>query len=191
MGMIARMDIQRDDIDAATGELHSTLQSMDNGAVATLTHHVLSLGRIACYGLGRELLSLRAFCMRLVHLGIDAHVAGDVTARPVGKGDLVIVSAGPGKLAMAETIVDLARDAGATIVALTAQPDGPVPRKADHVIVIPAQTMADDAGSTSILPTGTAYEIAMLIYLDLVAIALRKATGLSMEDLRERHFNLE
>jgi hypothetical protein len=38
---------------------------------------------------------------------------------------------------------------------------------------------------------GTAYEIAMLIYLDLVAISLREATGQSMEDLRNRHFNLE
>jgi 6-phospho-3-hexuloisomerase len=185
------METQRDRIDAAIGELHTTLRSMDERAVARLTDHVIAAGRIACYGLGRELLGLRAFCMRLMHLGLDAHIAGDVTAQPVGKGDLVIVSAGPGALAMAETIVDLARKAGATVVVITAQRDGPVPRKADDVIVIPAQTMANDAGSDSILPMGTAYEIAMLIYLDLVAISLREATGQSMEDLRNRHFNLE
>jgi 6-phospho-3-hexuloisomerase len=185
------MDTQRATIDAAIGELHSTLLAMDERAVAGLTDRIIAAGRIACYGLGRELLSLRAFCMRLMHLGLDAHVVGDVTAQPVGKGDLVIVSAGPGKLAMAETIVDLSRNAGASTLVITAQPDGPVPSKADHVIVIPAQTMADDAGSLSILSMGTAYEIALLIYLDLVAISLRQATGQSMDDLRRRHFNLE
>src|SRR5688500_12895631 len=99
------METQRDRIDAAIGELHTTLRSMDERAVARLTDHVIAARRIACYGLGRELLSLRAFCMRLMHLGLDAHIAGDVTAQPVGKGDLVIVSAGPGALAMAETVV--------------------------------------------------------------------------------------
>lgn len=185
------METQLDRVDAAISELNSTLRAMDGQAVARLTQHVTTARRIVCYGLGRELLGLRAFCMRLMHLGLDAHVAGDVTAQPVGNGDLVIVSAGPGALAMAGTIVDLARTAGATIVVITAQPDGPVPQKADDMIVIPAQTMADDAGSASILPMGTAYEIAMLIYLDLVAISLREATGQSMDDLRNRHFNLE
>jgi 6-phospho-3-hexuloisomerase len=178
-------------ISAAIGELQETLDAIDGHAVAKLTAHVVEARRIACYGLGRELLSLRAFCMRLMHLGLDAHVAGDVTAQPVRNGDLVVVSAGPGSLAMAETIVDLAREADAMVVVITAQPEGPVPQKAHDVIVIPAQTMANDAGSASILPMGTAYEIAMLIYLDLVAISVREATGQSMEDLRQRHFNLE
>ena len=185
------MGTQAEQVDAAIHELHTTLRNVDDGAVERLTQLVLDANRIACYGLGRELLSLRAFCMRLMHLGLDAHTAGDVTARPVETGGLVIVSAGPGELPMAETIVGLATEAGANVVVITAQPDGPVPRKASEVIVIPAQTMADDAGSASILPMGTAYEIAMLIFLDLVAINLREATGQSMEDLRNRHFNLE
>jgi 6-phospho-3-hexuloisomerase len=185
------MSTQTDRIDTAIGELHAVLRAVDEGAVEHLTQRVLDARRIVCYGLGRELLSLRAFCMRLMHLGLDAHVAGDVTAQPAGSGDLVIVSAGPGTLAMAETIVDLAHAAGASVLVLTAQPAGPVPAKADDVIVIPAQTMANDAGSASILPMGTAYEIAMLIFLDLVAVELREGTGQSMDDLRDRHFNLE
>ena len=53
-------------------------------------------GRIACYGVGREGLMMKALAMRLYHLGLDAHVVGDMTTPPLGPGDLLMVSAGPG-----------------------------------------------------------------------------------------------
>ena len=62
---------------------------------------------------------------------------------------------------------------------------------ADAVVVIPAQTMADDSGSDSLLPMGTVYEIALLIYLDLVTVKIRELTGQSLEEIRARHTNLE
>jgi 6-phospho-3-hexuloisomerase len=185
------MGIQVETVRQALSELEAVLTSMDEDAVDLVSSEVQSAKRVVVYGLGRELLSLRAFAMRLMHLGIDAHVAGDVTAKPVGLSDLVIISAGPGTLPMAETMANLAREAGSRILVLTAQPRGHVPRKADRVIKIPAQTMADDVGSASIFPMGTAFEIAMLIFLDLVAIRLRESTGQSISELRDRHFNLE
>ncbi|MFN8450573.1 MAG: hypothetical protein U0521_18795 [Anaerolineae bacterium] len=39
---------------------------------------------------------IKALAMRLMHLGFDTHVVGDVTTPPLGAGDLLIVSAGPG-----------------------------------------------------------------------------------------------
>jgi 6-phospho-3-hexuloisomerase len=62
---------------------------------------------------------------------------------------------------------------------------------ADAVVVIPAQTMANDSGSDALLPMGTVYEIALLIYLDLVAVELRELTGQTLDDIRARHTNLE
>src|SRR3712207_7632788 len=40
-------------------------------------------------------------CMRLMHLGLDAHMVADMTTPPVGPGDLFIASVGPGELAVA------------------------------------------------------------------------------------------
>src|SRR5215469_16398122 len=57
---------------------------------------ILSARRIACFGVGREGLMMKALCMRLMHLGLDAHVVGDMTTPPVARGDLLISSAGPG-----------------------------------------------------------------------------------------------
>jgi 6-phospho-3-hexuloisomerase len=185
------MSDQRGRMQAALDEIEQALLAMDETAVDRLVDQIRRARRIVVYGMGREMLCLRAFCMRLMHLGLDAHVAGDVTAKPVVPGDLVIVTAGPGDLAMVETMVDLAHEAGASVTVLTAQPNGRVPRKGDDVIEIPAQTMASDIGSDSILPMGTAFEIALFIYLDLAAIGLRQASGQSLADIRARHINLE
>ena len=62
-------------------------------------------GRIACYGVGREGLMMKALAMRLYHLGLDAHVVGDMTAPPLGIGDVLMVSAGPGDFATVAALV--------------------------------------------------------------------------------------
>jgi 6-phospho-3-hexuloisomerase len=51
--------------------------------------------------------------------------------------------------------------------------------------------MADDKGGASVLPMGSLYEAAMLIFFDIVSIVLRKRTGQTMEAMRARHTNLE
>ncbi|HET9661302.1 MAG TPA: hypothetical protein VFP05_13280 [Thermomicrobiales bacterium] len=185
------MSQQRDRIEMAIAEIRGPLLAMEDGAVRRLAAEVLAARRIVIYAMGRELLSLRAFGMRLVHHGLDAHIAGDVTALPVTAGDLVILSVGPGDLDMSRAMARLVRKSGARLAVITAQPQGAVPKMADSVYVIPAQTMANDAGSASILPMGTVYEIAMLVFVDLVAVQIRESTGQTLDEVRARHFNLE
>ena len=185
------MSKQHERIKMAIAEIETPLMAMNDDAVERLTVEVLAARRIVIYAMGRELLSLRAFGMRLVHHGLDAHIAGDVTALPVGEGDLVLMSIGTGDLDMSRAMAGLARKAGARLAVITAQPEGAVSLMADSLFVIPAQTMATDAGSASLLPMGTVYEIAMLVFLDLVAVQIRESTGQSLDDVRARHFNLE
>jgi len=185
------MSEQHDRIRQAVAEVTAPLMTMDEDAVARLADEVLAAPRIVLFGMGRELLQLKAFGMRLVHHGLDAHIAGDVTALPVTQGDLVIISIGPGDLDMHRAMAGLARKSGARLMVLTAQPQAAIPQMADAVVVIPAQTMANDSGSSSLLPMGTVYEIALLIYLDLVAVKLRELTGQTLDDIRARHSNLE
>lgn len=185
------MSSQRERMETAIAEIRGPLLAMDEDAVERLAAEVLAARRIVIFGMGRELLSLKAFGMRLVHHGLDAHIAGDVTALPVGEGDLVILSIGVGDLDMHRAMAGLALKSGARLLVLTAQPDQVIPQMADAVVVVPAQTMADDTGSESILPMGTVYEIALLIYLDLVAVQIRESTGQTMEEIRARHSNLE
>ena len=88
-------------------------------------------------------------------------------------------------------MIELAHKAAATVIVVTAQPNGPDPRAADLAVTIPAQTMADDRGSASVLAMGTAFEIAMGIFFDLAVIRIADLRGQSLEAMRSRHFNLE
>lgn len=158
----------------------------------TMCTEILAAKRIACYGVGREGLMMKAFCMRLMHLGLDAHVVGDMTTPPVGRGDLLLVSAGPGQFSTVLALMGVAKEAGARTMVVTAQSDGKAPQQADEMIYLPAQTMADDmGGNVSILPMGSLYEAVQLVFFDLISLMLRKKMHQTAEEMRHRHTNLE
>lgn len=135
---------------------------------------------------------MKALCMRLMHLGFDAHVVGDMTTPHLGEGDLLIVSAGPGEFSTVLALMGVAKRDGARTMCITAQPGGRAPSQADVVIHLPAQTMADDTGgNTSLLPMGSLYEAVQLVFFDLISIMLRELSGQTPEQMRARHTNLE
>jgi 6-phospho-3-hexuloisomerase len=175
----------------ALDEVRAVLQAGAAEEADRLCDELLKAHRIATYGVGREGLMMRALCMRLMHLGLDAHVVGDMTTPHLGKGDLLLASAGPGSFSTVNALLGVAQDAGARTVVVTAQPDGSAPRAADAVIHLRAQTMADDRAGSSVLPMGSLYEAAMLIFFDIVSILFRDRTGQTGEGMRARHTNLE
>jgi 6-phospho-3-hexuloisomerase len=173
-------------------EIGSVFSRVPADTADRMCDEILKARRIACYGVGREGLMMKALCMRLMHLGLDAHVAGDMTTPPVSKGDLLIASAGPGSFTTVMALLGVAREAGARTMVVTAQPEGPAPRSAGVVIELPAQTMANDRGGpASLLPMGSLYEAAQLVFFDLISILLREKTGQSPDQMRARHTNLE
>jgi 6-phospho-3-hexuloisomerase len=181
-------DLARQVLDEA-GAVFAALAS---DAAGRLCDEIVAANRIACYGVGREGLMMKAFCMRLMHLGLDAHVVGDMTTPPIGNGDILIASAGPGAFSTVLALMGVARDAGARTVVITAEPEGAAPQRADTVIHLPAQTMANDLGApSSVLPMGSLYEIAQLIFFDCISILLQRRTDQTPELMRGRHTNLE
>ena len=177
---------------AALAELDQVFGAIENSAADALIDSIAGAHRIALYGAGREGLAIKGFAMRLFHLGLDAHVVGDMTTPPIGPGDLLIVTSGRGDLATANTFLDVAAVAGARTAIITAQPNGPTSRKADVRLVIPAQTMADDRGNrVSVLPMGSLFEFAEAILLELVILRLRERLSETAETMRVRHTNLE
>ena len=108
--------------------------------------------RIVCYGVGREGLMMRALAMRLYHAGLDAHVVGDMSCPPVGAGDLLVVSAGPGGFSTVDGLIGVAKQAlCARVACVTARPEGTAAMASDRILPIPAQTMASDKGDAAIL----------------------------------------
>jgi 6-phospho-3-hexuloisomerase len=169
---------------------------------------------IALYGVGREGLMMRALAMRLYHLGLQAHMVGDMNCPPLSDGDLFITSAGPGGFSTVDALLDVANEAGAATVVITAQSDGSSAKKARQLLHLPAQTMADNtesvhaegqgtsshtkdaegsarAASHPLLGMGSVYEGALFVLFEMVVIMLKPHLRVSTQSMRARHTNLE
>lgn len=177
----------------ACGELSAVFENVADASVERVISEILKARRIALYGVGREGLMMKALTMRLFHLGLDAHPVGDMTTPPVGPGDLLLASAGPGRFSTVLALMGVAKKAGARTGIFTAQSEGEAAQEANFSLCLPAQTMADDMTSRSskVLPMGSAYEGAMYILFELLVLMLRDRAGASVDDLRRRHTNLE
>lgn len=176
----------------ALDELRAVFTALNSDAVAPLLDELSQAGRLALYGVGREGLMMKAFAMRLFHLGFDAYVVGDMTTPPVGPGDLLVVSAGPGTFSTVLALMSVAQEAGARTLVVTARPNGEATKKADVILYLPAQTMADDrSAEASVLPMGSLFEVAQLLFFEFVIILLRERLGRSADEMRNRHTNLE
>ena len=172
-------------------ELEDVLSKVSEEQLDALIDAILKARHILVFGLGREGLALRSFAMRLMHLGFNVHLVFDITVPPIGPGDILLVSVGPGHLATAEALIDIAHQAGGKVIVVTAEPEGQTSKKADQMVYISAQTMAKAERSVSRQAMGSAFEQSLWILFDALVPRLMAETGQTMEDLRARHANLE
>ena len=176
----------------ALGDLAKVFARLAPGAEAALIDAIVAARRIAIYGAGREGLQMDGLAMRLNHLGLDVSVVGDMNVPPLGAGDLLLVSSGPGASNIGDALIAVAREAGAKIAVVTAQAGARTPSRADVVFHIPAQTMADDrGGEVSVLPMGSLFETAQMVLFEIIVLALRDRLRETPETMRARHTNLE
>ena len=176
----------------ALDEVRAVVEQIDDREVDAACDMIASAEKVVLCGCGREGLQLRGFCMRLFHMGRNAAMAGDMTAPPIGPGDLLIACAGPGFLSTVAALMEVARDADAKVLLLTAQAQAPLARHADHVLLIPGQTMAnDEATACKVLPMGSALEGALFVLFEVMIFKLRRMLNVTADAMRANHTNLE
>lgn len=178
---------------SALAELGGVFDKLDDADVDRASQMIAEARKIVVFGGGREKLQIMGFAMRLYHMGRDVAVEGDMTTPPVGKGDLLIVTVGPGEISTALALLGVAKSAGATILVITAQTKGRAAAFADFVLHLPAQTMADDQGGkrSSVLPMGSLYEGALFVLFEIMILKLIVLLKVSPETMRANHTNLE
>src|ERR1700739_1432911 len=88
----------------ALNDLEGVFAKLPDDAADPLIEAIVAAKRIVVFGGGRAALQMRGLPMRLFHMGLDVPVWADMTTPPVGPGDLLFVSAGPGQLATAQVL---------------------------------------------------------------------------------------
>jgi len=146
---------------------------------------------VFCTGQGRSGLMIKAFAMRLVHLGLNAWAVGEVTTPAIGPRDLLIAASGSGETRTTLAIMEAAQERGAQTCAITAHPQSPIARAADLVLEIRTPITGPAGPRASAQPPGSLFEQSLLAVCDAMVMVLMHRLGTTEEEMRARHTKLE
>jgi 6-phospho-3-hexuloisomerase len=184
------------ELDAVLGEIGGVLANVDEAGLRALEEQIGGARRIFVAGAGRTGLMMRAFAMRLMHLGLQVHVVGDATTPSIQAGDLLVVGSGSGETESLRGMAQRARQAGAALALVTIVSSSTIGGLADTVIRLDAPSpkaaqVPGTATRSSIQPMASLFEQALLLLLDTLVLRLAVARGASPEQMFARHANLE
>ena len=151
---------------------------------------ISSASAVFVIGNGRSGLAAQMVAMRLMHLGLRVHVAGEVTAPAIGAGDVLIAVSGSGGTASVIGAADIAKKVGACVLAVTTAPDSPLAEHADELLILPAADKQDRSASISRQYAGSLFEQSVLLAFDALFQALWSDQAQTAEQLWQRHANI-
>ncbi len=173
-------------------DLARSLQAIEPGQFDALAARLLSSPRLFIAGRGRTGLQMRAFAMRLMHLGFTVYVVDDVTTPAIEAGDVLVAGSASGQTASIVHYVQQARARGAGVVLLTTAPGSSAAQAADLCVYLPATRHKQAAPDPAAFqPRGALFEQTLLLLLDLLILRLMAARGMDESALFRRHANLE
>lgn len=179
----------RDELDALVDRLLADPQTA--GALDALADQLLAARRVFVLGAGRSGLALRMTAMRLMHLGLEVHVVGEVTSPAIAAGDVLLTASGSGTTGGIVRAAETAAKAGAGIAAVTTAPGSPLAALATALVVVPAAAKLDRSGTASAQYAGSLFEQIVALLGDALFHALWQRSGATADELWPRHANLE
>ncbi|WNY27036.1 6-phospho-3-hexuloisomerase [Methanolapillus ohkumae] len=207
---ISKFTVQSSDLvfstmNSITEQIRSVSGSIQKQDVCAMLEEIVdtkkSGGHIFVSGAGRSGLMGKAFAMRLMHMGFDAFVVAETTTPAIKAEDVLLAISGSGTTASVLNAAQKSKKAGAKIIGITSKEETELGKLSDVNVVLPSKSKADDIknntassksapGSTS-APMGTSFEIFTLIFLDSIVAQLIEITGVSEDEMKARHANLE
>jgi 6-phospho-3-hexuloisomerase len=176
-------------IEQVLAEVGVCLRQVSTESLAKAEMLIETAPRVFVAGAGRSGLCMRAFGMRLMHLGKTVYVVGETTTPSIAAADLLILGSGSGRTTGLLAMAEKAKSRGAQIMLFTTDATSPLAELADHRIVIPAPSLRETEGSLQ--PMGSLFEQSLLILCDSLILKLMQRSGVDAAQMLERHANLE
>ena len=177
-----------------SGEIDTVIERLARGetpALAVVVDLVAAAPRVFVLGAGRSGLALQMTAMRLMHLGVEVHVVGEVTTPAITEHDLLVTASGSGTTVGILRAAQTAIDVGAQVAAITTAADSPLAQLATATIVVPAAAKLDRSETVSTQYSGSLFEQVVVLLGDALFDALWQRSGSTADELWPRHANLE
>ena len=178
----------------AAMELAETLKKIDQQQINQLVNEIKQAKRIFVSGAGRSLLMLKGLAMRLMHLGYEVYIVGEVTTPAFLSEDLLILASASGETTSLVNTASKANKIGGKIISLTIFPESTLANLSTGIIRIPAYTdklPESDENQKGILPGGSMFEEAVLLLADSMIVELALEQKVPTDRSFEKHANLE
>ncbi len=173
-------------------EFSEVFDRIDTARIGAFIEKIKKANKVILIGVGREGLATKAFCMRLMHLGIESHWIWDTTTPALERGDLLIATSGSGAIGHIDYVVETAKQRGADAAVITGDPGGRTAQKADLVLFVPASVYLGKAEVVpSVQPMGNLFEQCLFVLFDMIIMDMREQMGVAFEQMEARHRNLE
>lgn len=186
-------------------EIKISLEAVREEDFGNLCQDFRAASRVFVAGRGRSELILKAFAMRLIHLGLETFVVGEAITPAIKRGDLLLIASGSGETASLIPIVEKAREKEGKVALITSAAKSTLAELTDTILVIPAPSprarkpaqdseeiqKASGKEAKSVQPLATLFEQVLLILLDSIVLRLMGELGVSEMEMWRRHANLE
>ena len=195
------MKVLKDAMLSIAGHVENVANSLSEEEIEVLISAMQDADKVFIYGAGRSGLVAKAFTMRLMHLGFNVYVIGEIITPAINNDDLLITISGSGETTSVIAAAEIAKKAGAKVILITTYPKSTLGKKADLCVTVKGRTkLKGDKNFLlrqikgehySLAPLGTLFEVGVLIFLDGLVAELMAKLGKSEDDLRTRHATIE
>lgn len=178
----------------ACDDLHHLFNNVETQDVQRLEKMLFDAPSIFIYGAGRSLLMLKAFAMRLMHIGMNVHIVGDVVTPAFRQNDILLLASASGETNSLIQVAKKAHSLGGSVALLTIFPQSTLGQLADIIVKLPAYTDKLPDGPNNVkgvLPGGSMFEESVLLLGDAMVLRLAEKKKYLLTKGFSLHANLE
>lgn len=185
--------------DKVLAEINEVLESVNENDINRLVDALVKNDEVKVlgYAAGRMGSGLKAFIMRLNHLGIKASFFGDNYVPPMNDNDVFICCSNSGSTKSVLSILEIFKaKANGTVVSFVGNNDSKMAEASDIVIKFKTcnggLNSADDPSKiNSIQPMTTLTEQSMFVLFDIITMMIIERKGIDIKETKKYHSNIE
>lgn len=171
-------------------ELSACVLRIPGEEVSALVDSIVKEKRIFCDGVGRSLLQVKGFAMRLTQMGFQSVVVGETTTPAITDKDILLICSGSGETPMLVEHAAKAKETGAKVLIMTATKGSTLEKLGDSSILIEASSKVATT-EFSAQPMGSLFEQSVGILCDIMVLHIMEKYQISSEEMYQNHSNLE
>lgn len=179
-------------------EISEVIDSIDNTSVEAFINIITKPNtRVIGYSAGRMGFGLKAFLMRLNHLGIPAYWLGDNYVPPMHENDVFICCSNSGETKSVVSYANIFKSkSNGTVVSFVGDSDSTIAKLSDLSITFRTcngglNSSDNQSKIVSIQPMTSLTEQSMFVIFDIIAVMIINKLQINLSDTKQFHSNIE